>query len=285
MSLLGIQTVICRALLSHRFREAVRHAPEQACGPYDLTPGELAAIRALRFDDLAKNARYIDSLRLSQVRKRFPLTDRVVAGALAEPAAFYDGWLTALIHETNTHYENATSFRDYVWECVARGVSGLPRYLADLAVCEYHVCGVRDGWPAPGAPLPEARVFSGAEASHLDWKPARRHVVQTWSADHDVVDLCDRLAAREALAAVDPRPTHALVFQDPSAPGGVRLARVAPGSSRLLTACDGTRTVRAIVDQAVEGVATLQAPAARTEVLRTLEKLGARQWVSFVVDH
>ncbi|MET0553041.1 MAG: hypothetical protein ABW221_08390 [Vicinamibacteria bacterium] len=285
MALLDVQTVICRALLSRRFRASLRDDTLEACSAYALRPDEVQGIRALPFDQLEKNARFIDAIRLGQVRRRFVDTGRVLARSHPDPEAFYAGWLFRLDHETNRHYENAVSFRDHVRATVDRGEPGVPPYLADLADLEFRTCGVRESWtPAPAA---LARADATAAFDRLDdpaqaaLRPRRRHRVDAWTAAYDVVAISEDLRAARDFAPPVPRATHVVAVSDTRAPGLVRIERGGELMVRLLALCDGSRTAIEIAERFVRENAASSSALVRQEVERSLGALGRRGWLSF----
>ncbi len=275
MSLLALQSVLARLYTDSAFRARFFDDPGTASRELPLTAAERDQLAGLDRSQVERFARSLRQKRLGLARELLPGTALVLGDRFGELFFQYcDGQASAL-----ERIKEAKALTRFLSDAARRGDPDprLPDYFDDLLACErlrlevLHPTDPADEVTEPASPShrerwaclagkpPEGGCVSDApfECARsvrltLHTRPQLLSHAQVRSFDYDMEALYPGILRGEAVEAL-PDPCFILVGKLRGAMR-VRLKRINAATARLLTLCDGTQTLAAIVDEVAAGL-------------------------------
>jgi hypothetical protein len=291
MSLLALQNTLARLYTDSAFRARFFEDPAGAGAEMGLTAAEQRQAAGLDRRQVERFALSLRQKRLGLARELLPGTARVLgerfrelffhycdsqpsAPERVEEAKAFVGYLLEALAETSPYAEEALG---YMPECGRESATGSgtpaqpeadwcphsgklcaadpeppPGYLGDLLACERLRLEVL--YPAGGAGGSSTDTVSPSRslATLSDAFPRLTPSARVGRFQHDVEALYPSILRGETVEA-RPEPCFILIGKLRGAMR-VRLKRINAATAELLTLCDGTRPLAAIVDEVAAGL-------------------------------
>ena len=249
MSLLGLQSILARLYTDSAFRAVVFRDPsDDGTG---LSDEEQQLLAALDRGQVERFARSLQQKRLGLVRELLPAATRLIGGQLdrcffaycdrypsaperwAEAIAFIDDLMGELpLYDSDRH---------------------LPGYWCDLLTCERLHLELRAATIRAADPLlPPSSAPTLATEDQLNARPQLTGQVRVAAFQYNMAALYPTVVRGEVTEA-QPDPSFILMVAMPSETR-VRMKRINAPSAQLLTLCDGTRKLEAILDEVAAGL-------------------------------
>lgn len=248
MSLLAVQSLLARLYTDSAFRTRFFDDPGAACREFPLTAGEEQQLAGLDRGQVERFARSLRQKRLGLVRELLPGTAQLLGTQFAE--RFFEYCESQ--PSARERVEEARVFAAYLLTAALDHRPDETMLLVDLLRCEQLRLQVL--YP----PDPSARANAAIEMliptaeDLLDARPQLTPRAAVAAFQCDMEALYPHVLRGDVVEA-RPEPCFILIGKVRGAMR-VRLKRVNAATARLLTLCDGTRPLAAIVEEVAAGL-------------------------------
>lgn len=245
MSIPEMQACLAQLYVDDAFLRLFEVSGDTALGQYRLTEEERIAIKAI---DRVRLRLFADSLRMKRKKRfeiAFPMLFTINSAALNR---YYDRYYNLRrIGPDDIQFDLTMGFGKFLEEVLA-GDEELPCYASDLARYERLYYAARFDPQASTQPTDLVEPGDLFPDDLLAGRPILRRGTQAGEFGYDVRALQEALERGDRPEIAAPGEIH-LAFVPGHGPGNAKIFRLTPATHRLISLCDGRRTVSEIVDR------------------------------------
>lgn len=266
MSVAEMQACLARLYVDDAYRKLFHLAPETPESDYQLTQDELHALQNIDKKMLNLFAHQLKAKRKEKLRSAYPLL-------FVLPCIDIDRYYNRFYHlyPAKPHepfLAQALAFGEFMEESLAAETE-IPPYACELARYE------RFYFSAMYAPLPQDTLSTindsenpQTEQIRIDARPTSRAGIQQATFTYDIVRIAAALQDQQEPGELQ-KGNYSFIFQQRAGTLGPTIFAISEPISRLLSLCDGSRTVSDIIN----------------EMERTFGKRSLAQQVMQALDH
>jgi hypothetical protein len=241
MTLLDMQRAFSRLLTDKEFRQAIEAGDDAVWAPYELTPVEVDGLRGLRWDRVNLHSELLANGRMELALRVLPLSGTVLHEPLHHLVDRFCAEFPPVPQPDGTLFVEAERLCEFLIRRIDEGTLGQP-WVRDVVIYERTLMRLGSRSEAWASATRVAALNAALDPSTVDIDglvPVIGPHTELLELRYPLPDLVARLEAGEVPGQVEPLDRPMLY---------VRTLRVNEPTAALVRACDGVRSVAAVLD-------------------------------------